>query len=227
MARTKDNEAYDALKREITRFHIKPGTRLVETELSERFGISRTPIREALQRLEQEGLVVAMPGGGRTTRPFDLREFEDNYRLRSVIECLAVEQACERATDPAIEMLRASWGGWYAEDARREGDVYELADSRLEIELRVHMGIAQLSQNEMLIATLDRINDRIAIVRKTDFLDDGRIETTQREHSAILEAIAARDVDHAVALMRTHIDVTRANISRLVSGALAATYLGS
>ncbi|WP_320670120.1 GntR family transcriptional regulator [Patulibacter defluvii] len=224
MARTKDNEAYDALKRDITHFLIKPGARLLETELCERFGVSRTPIREALQRLEQEGLVVAMPGG-RVTRPFDLREFEDMYRLRSSIECLAVEQACERATDPALEMLRASWDSWYAADAEREEDAYELAESRLEIEARVHMGIAQLSQNEMLISTLERISDRIAIVRKTDFLDAGRIEVTQLEHNAILEAIADRDAERAVELMRTHIDVTRANISRLVSGALASTFL--
>lgn len=224
MARTKDNEAYDALKRDITHFLVKPGSRLLETELCEQFGVSRTPVREALQRLEQEGLVVAMPGG-RVARPFDLREFEDMYRLRSSIECLAVEQACERATDAALEMLRASWDSWYAADAERDEDAYALAESRLEIEARVHMGIAQLSQNEMLITTLERISDRIAIVRKTDFLDAGRIEITQREHNAILEAIAARDVAQATELMRTHIDVTRANISRLVSGALASTYL--
>jgi DNA-binding GntR family transcriptional regulator len=220
MPRQRESDVYEALKREITEFKVKPGDRLLETELSARYGISRTPVREALQRLEQEGLVVAQ-AGGRVARHFDLREFEDMYRLRVAIEQLAVTQACERAPDSAIAQMRDAWDDWYAHAAVNPEDEYDLA----EIEGRVHMGIARLSQNEILITTLARINDRIAVVRKTDFLDDGRVQETQAQHNEILEAIGARDDELARQLMKVHIEQAQANISRLLSGALAQAYL--
>jgi DNA-binding GntR family transcriptional regulator len=209
---------YDALKREIAEFRIKPGERLIESELSRQYDVSRTPVREALQRLEQEGLVVAL-AGGRVARPFDLREFEDIYRLRIEVECLAVAQSCERAPAEAIAQIRGVWDRWYAEAA--DGDGYDHS----QIESRVHLGIARLSQNEMLIATLQRINDRIVVIRRTDFLEPGRIAETQAQHNAILAAIDERDVEGGSELMRVHIVEAQANISRLVSGALAQTYM--
>ncbi len=217
MPRVQDDEVYEVLKEEITHFRVAPGARLVETELSARFNTSRTPIRSALQRLTQDGLVVAA-NGARLARPFDQREFEDMYRVRIAIERLSVEQACERGWEGALDQLRQSWD----EPLRREGAGPEEA---LEAELRVHMGIARLSQNELLITTLDRINDRIQVLRKMDFLDADRVARTSDDHREILELIAARDAQRAADLMQAHIEGALANISRLVSGALSQASL--
>lgn len=204
---------YEALKREITHFRVRPGERLLETELSARFNTSRTPIRGALQRLVQDGLVVSL-NGARVARPFDLREFEDMYRVRIAIERLSVAQACERGWGGAIEQLRETW-----DEPLRDGEAG--AEAALAAELRVHMGIARLSQNELLIATLERINDRISVLRKLDFVDGERVARTGRDHDEILGLIAAREPDRAADLMQRHIEGAQANISRLVSGALS------
>lgn len=217
MPRVQDDEVYEVLKEEITHFRVAPGERLLETELSVRFNTSRTPIRSALQRLVQEGLVVAM-NGARVARPFDQREFEDMYRVRIAIERLSVEQACERGWAGAVDQLRETW------DAPLRGESPG-AEEALEAELRVHMGIARLSQNELLITTLDRINDRIQPLRKIDFLDADRVARTGQDHQQILELIAARDAQQAADLMQTHIEGALANISRLVSGALSQASL--
>lgn len=217
MPRVPDNDVYEVLKEEITHFRVAPGERLLETELSARFNTSRTPIRGALQRLVQEGLVVSM-NGARLARPFDLREFEDMYRVRIAIERLSVTQACERGWEGAVAKLRETWD----EPLRAEGAG---ADEALAAELRVHMGIAHLSQNELLIATLERINDRISVLRKIDFVDAARVASTRRDHDEILELIAAREPERAADLMQTHIEGALANISRLVSGALSQASL--
>lgn len=217
MPRVQDDEVYEVLKEEITHFRVSPGERLTETELSARFNTSRTPIRSALQRLVQEGLVVAM-NGARVARPFDLREFEDMYRVRISIERLSVEQACERGWEGALTKLRETWD----EPLRTESPG---AEEALAAELRVHMGIARLSQNDLLITTLERINDRISVLRKIDFVDADRVERTRRDHQQILELIAAREPERAADLMQTHIEGAQANISRLVSGALSQASL--
>lgn len=213
MPRVQDDEVYEVLKQEITHFRVRPGERLLETELSTRFNTSRTPIRGALQRLVQDGLVVAM-NGARVARPFDLREFEDMYRMRVAIERLSVAQACERGWEGALTKLRETW-----DEPLRSGE--PSADAALAAELRVHMGIAHLSQNELLIATLERINDRISVLRKIDFLDADRVARTSRDHDEILDLIAAREPDRAADLMQAHIEGAQANISRLVSSALS------
>lgn len=211
--------AYDALKQDITRFVLRPGERLVEDALSSRYGVSRTPIREALRRLEQEGLVVVGESGGRFVPQFDITAFEDLYRGRAAIERLAAMQACERASTEAIEQLRDSWDV-LSEKGRKADGGYELSDERF------HVGVAALSGNAFVIDTLTRINDRIRIIRLVDFSSSERIEITRREHEAVLAAIAARDPERAGRLLFEHIEGSMANVRELVSRALTRIYLG-
>lgn len=212
MPRLRDDDVYEQLKHDITYFRVAPGERLVESELSDRYGTSRTPVREALRRLEQEGLVVAM-AGGRVARHFDLRDFEDMYRVRMLVEQLSVEQACERAGSRAIANLRDSWE---LPEGREDP-----AQRALACEARLHLGIAELSQNQMLISVLGRINDRIAVLRATDFLAPGRIEAVRDEHNMILDAIAEREPDKAMRLMEHHISEAKENIAHLISNAMS------
>lgn len=211
--------AYDALKQDITRFVLRPGERLVEEALSARYGVSRTPIREALRRLEQEGLVVVGESGGRFVPQFDILAFEDLYRGRATIERLAATQACDRASSEAIEQLRGSWEIREGSAAAAEGG-FELSDERF------HNGVAALSGNAFVIDTLRRVNDRIRIIRLADFSSPERIEITRGEHDAVLAAIAAREPERAGQLLFEHIEGSMANVRELVSRALTRIYLG-
>jgi DNA-binding GntR family transcriptional regulator len=212
-ARSRNQDAYEALKRDIARFHYKPGERLREEALSERYNVSRTPIRDALRRLEQEGLITT-EGVGRFVRQFDVREFEDIYRVRASIERVTAMQAAEVASDEAIAALRDGW-------ERAEGDDgYDLAD------VRFHVGVAQLSGNAFAMSSLSQINDRIGVIRMVDFGHDERVVITRGEHEEILDAIAARDAERAGALMEAHIGAAMTNVSTLLTEALATIYLG-
>jgi DNA-binding GntR family transcriptional regulator len=211
-ARSRNQDAYEALKRDIARFQFKPGERLREEALSARYEVSRTPIRDALRRLEQEGLVKT-DGSGRFVREFDVREFEDIYTVRASIERATAMQAAELAPDDAIEALRGAW-----EQAGDDG--YDVAD------VRFHMGVAQLSGNTFAFSTLSQINDRIGVIRMVDFGHEERITITRGEHEAILDAIAAREVEQAGALMEAHIRSAMSNVSTLLTEALATIYLG-
>jgi DNA-binding GntR family transcriptional regulator len=215
---TSQHDVYRQLKQSITNFEFRPGARLVEDDLSARYGVSRTPVREALRQLEREGLVVASAGRGRLVRDISLRDYEDVSRVRLALEELAVAQACDRAKDEAVDELRQSWDG--TRDAPADGS-YVFADERF------HSGVAQLSNNEFLVDELARVNDRIRIIRLTDFTDEQRIKTVREEHDAILAAILARDCDHATALMRSHIERSHANVRQLIGRALERAYLDS
>ena len=214
-----DASAYDALKRDLTRFELRPGERLVEESLSIRYGVSRTPVREALRRLEQQGLVVRGESGGRFVPQFDIVVFEDIYRGRATIERLGAMQACERASTQAIEQLRASWHVSPDYNGSEDGG-YELADERF------HNGVAELSRNAFLIDSLSRINDRIRIIRLVDFSSDERIEITRREHGDVLDAIEARSPERAGQLLFNHVEKSMANVRELVPRALTRIYLG-
>lgn len=209
-ATDRTHQVTSALRRDIARFELKPGERLAEEPLSARYGVSRTPIREALQRLEAEGLVETV-GARRVVRKLDVGELEDIYRVRTQLELLAVAQACERASDDAIDELIGRW------DA--PGD-YSDAD------VRFHNGIARLASNPFLLRSLERVDDRIAIVRMVDFSTDERIEITRSEHNAILAAVRARHADEAQRLMQAHIEAAMRNVRALLVQALAQIYLG-
>lgn len=211
---TSQHDVYRQLKQSITNFELRPGARLVEDDLSERYGVSRTPVREALRQLEREGLVNASFGRGRFVREIALRDYEDVSRVRLVVEALAVSQATERAMDEAIDELRGSWD---IEDSPADGS-YVQADELF------HNGIARLSNNGFLIDEFARIGDRIRIIRVTDFTDAGRISIVRAEHDAILAAIRNRDAERAGALMRTHIERSQANIRELIGRALERAY---
>ncbi|ADB48781.1 GntR family transcriptional regulator [Conexibacter woesei] len=208
----------NALRRDIAGFAFKPGDRLVEEALSERYGVSRTPVREALRQLEAEGLIESQ-GTRRLVRRLDVAELEDVYRVRAQLERLAASLAAERASDTAIDALAA---GWDVEQEHADGDA---GDAYYGADVRFHDGVAALSGNEFVRTSLQRASDRIAIVRIVDFSTAARIATTRREHREILGAIRARDADRAGALMEAHIDAAMSNVRTLLTAALARIYL--
>ena len=204
------------LREDLTSFRLRPGERLIEEELSQRYNVSRTPVREALRVLEQDGLVVEDGRGRRSVPHFDINAFEDIYRVRAGLERLAVIQACERSSREAQSQLAASWDVTHDEDESIE---YYRSDERF------HRGIATLSGNEFLIDTLTRVDDRIRIIRLVDFTSPDRVIQTRREHTEILTAMLDGDADKASALIGEHVDRAMTNVRELVTRALARIML--
>jgi len=190
---------YEKLREMILCFEFYPGSRVTETELAQHFGVSRTPIREALQRLAVEGYVTVRRNQGCFVRNFDINEFAQYYQVRIAMEKLALELACNNMPDDALERLSREW-----DPESQEGRT----DNSVEMEARdesFHVALATGGGNQALADYLRDVNNHIRIVRRLDFTDSRRIDATYEEHHRIVERLRARDLDGAKVLMAEHI----------------------
>jgi DNA-binding GntR family transcriptional regulator len=199
---------YSQLKQKLLDFEIPPGSRMTETELASLFHVSRTPVREALQRLETEGLVRIRPKQGCFVRDLDIEEIAQYYRVRIALEQLAIEEAATNMPDTELQELAADWN-----PAKRPRKINaEIMQARDE---SFHLALAQGSGNLVLARYLSDINNRIRVIRRLDFTVADRIERTYIEHYAILRALLARNVEAAKKQMRTHINKSEENARNL------------
>jgi DNA-binding GntR family transcriptional regulator len=184
-----------------------PGQKLYHQQLSERLGVSRTPVREALTRLVQEGYVSFLPKRGFTCKEIRLQEAEELYELREALEAFAVEKAIEILDDETIEQLRAKMHS-YGRDVNNR-----FTRERLVFDQDVHLAIAELSGNETLQNMLRHIFERIVLKRRTDSIyDPSRGTTAHQEHLRLLAAMEQRDTTRAVAIVRSHIQAGKQNV---------------
>ena len=190
---------YAELKERILSFALYPGTRVTETELSIDFGVSRTPVREALQRLAVEGFVTIRPKQGCFVRELDIDEIDQFYQVRTALESLSLEQALIRMPRAALEALAERW------HPLRSGDAPASVEAMAQHDESFHMALAEGSGNRVLAGLLKEVNARIHIIRRLDFTARERIATTYAEHHRILELLLAGDLDAARALMQAHI----------------------
>jgi DNA-binding GntR family transcriptional regulator len=188
---------YAQLKEMAVNFRIRPGERINEVTLARELDASRTPLREALNRLVAEQLLDFQPGKGFFCRELDAQSIFDLYEVRSVLEETAVRLACERASDEALEHLKANE---YADGLIYAGRTIGAATAADEA---FHIAIARLSGNEEIVRQLEHLNERIRYIRWVDM--DSAVARTKGEHKLIMEALAARDSDRAIALMRGHV----------------------
>lgn len=188
--------AYVMLRERLLRFSILPSQRINEATLASELNISRTPIREALNRLVAEGLLVDRDRGFSVPdlRPELVKEL---FEARGEIECSTVRLACERAREDDLERLDV----FLQESAKESPDAS--VDRLIELDIRFHDTIARLSGNQVLRKMLSNLNDRIHLVRWIAM--EGRRQRTQTQHQAILERMRARDIQGATSLMRQHI----------------------
>ena len=192
------NDLYARLKDMTVTFRVRPGERINEVALSREFEVSRTPLREALNRLVTENLIEFRPGEGFFCRALDAKTIFDLYELRSILEAAAVRIACERGTQEGFAELRDKLhsSGLKTEDQT----IAQVTDG----DEAFHIGIAQIAGNDELVRQLGQINDRIRFIRWIDMTS--RVRTTKGEHLLIMEALQARDADTAVTVMQNHID---------------------
>jgi DNA-binding GntR family transcriptional regulator len=188
-------------------FRLRPGERLNEGALAKRLNASRTPLREALNRLVAEGFVTFESGKGFFCRRYTVGEVQDLYQLRQAIERFAAERAVERAAPEAVAELAAFLDRTADESGRT-------LEELLAFDEHFHETIASWGGNAELSRTLRNVNQRIRFFRWIDMV--ARRPRTQGEHRAILDAVAARDAGLAVTLMDRHIMRRRDEIAEAV-----------
>lgn len=174
----------------------KPGDRLVESELAERFGVSRTPIREALQRLETQSL-LARDGRSLIVSSLGHNELADLYVVRAELEGLAARLAARHAAAEEIQVLSEM----VEEDRALVGDPGALARANRRFHKQLHLA----SHNRFLVTQLDLVHRSMALLATTSLAAEGRSPRALEEHQRIVDAIGARDEDAADEALRDHI----------------------
>ena len=191
-----NKDAYALILEAIDSHIYKPGDRLVENELADRFGVSRTPIREALQRLETQGLLTR-DGRSLIVASLDHTQLSELYVVRGELEGLAARLAARHATSEEIGVLRDMLDA----DRALQNDPESLSRANRRFHHQIHLA----SHNRFLIRQLDLVHRSMALLATTSLAAEGRAEGTLEEHASIVTAIEARDGDAAYAALRDHI----------------------
>ena len=197
-------DAYALILEAIDTGTYRPGDRLVESELAERFGVSRTPIREALQRLETQSLLTR-DGRSLIVASLDHNQLAELYVVRGELEGLAARLAARHATPEEVRVLR----DLLEADQALVDDPRALSRANRRFHKQIHLA----SHNRFLVQQLDLVHRSMALLAKTSIAARGRGRDTLLEHAAIVAAIAAGDGDAAYAALRDHI--SQAFITRL------------
>jgi DNA-binding GntR family transcriptional regulator len=196
--RTTYTDAYQMILQAIDTGVYRPGDRLVESELAERFGVSRTPIREALQRLETQSLLTR-DGRSLIVSSLDHNQLAELYVVRCELEGLAARLAARHATAEEVRVL----GQMVAEDAKLLGDPQALARANRRFHKQIHLA----SHNRFLVQQLDLVHRSMALMATTSLAVEGRGKVALKEHDRIVKAIGAGDGDAANEAIKAHISV--------------------
>jgi len=189
---------YERLRTEILDGKLHPGTRVKQEELTKRLGVSRTPIREALQRLESEGLICFVRRSSATVSAIPSREIEEIFELRALLEGYAAEKAAQSLDEKAIRKLHKLIAEM---DYHRAGeDVQKLLLKNEEF----HRSICSLAGNETLLRMLDQIWRDIRRLRHDYLITPSGQEQSVREHKALMDALERRDSDLIRKLVQKH-----------------------
>lgn len=200
---------YQRLKNDIFDFRLLPGDRFTETEVAERMGVSRTPVREALFRLQRENYVDVLYRNGWRVRPFNFEYFEDLYDVRTVLECAAVKRICDRdAVAPQLQDLKRVW---LVPEEERTKDIGTLSA----LDERFHEMLVEAAGNSEMARMHHSVSERIRIIRRLDFTKQARIDATYSEHGKILRAIIQRRSDQAQMMLKAHIEASKNEVRKI------------
>ncbi|MCB2118934.1 MAG: GntR family transcriptional regulator [Rhodobacteraceae bacterium] len=188
---------YAAVKARAAAFEIRPGERINEVALARELAASRTPLREALNRLVAERLIDFVPGQGFYCRALDVEGIGQLYELRRALEVLAIRLACERAGDDDLRNLAEEFG---RDGENLRGKTVGELTARDEA---FHLAIAELSRNDELVHQIRLMNERIRFIRWVDM--GNRTRQTKGEHREMIDALSRRDANLAASVMDRHI----------------------
>lgn len=205
-------KAYDTLKANILNGQLHRGERLSETRLMREFDIGRTPLREALNQLEREGLVVSRPNSGYSVASFDMEAVCNLLVVREGLDAIAAELAAEVASDSGLERLEGVMSEIEALDSAhtRTPETYA---KELELGLKIHEVILEATGNGPLIEITQRVYDQLRLALWLEVLWIDVWEDSVEEHRAIVDALLARDGKRAAEAARSHVRGTRDNMS--------------
>lgn len=197
---------FNTLRRAILKGELKPGERLMEIALAERLGVSRTPIREAMRKLELEGLVVMIPRRGAQVANITEKDLNDVLEVRIALENVAIEKACRNMTKEDMSRLYVAAKGF--EHIIGEGNLVKLAEA----DVAFHEIIYQASDNNRLIQTLNNLREQIYRYRVEYLKDAETRDVLVQEHEELTRAIKERDVERAQRISFEHIENQRKGI---------------
>ena len=191
---------FESLREAIINGVLKPGERLMEVQLAEEMGVSRTPVREAIRKLELEGFVIMVARKGAYVAGISMKDVADVFEIRAALEGLAASLAAERITDEEKEEMERLL---VRKAACVEAGDY---DSLTEIDTEFHELLYKASRNERLMQIISNLREQINRFRMVSLAFPGRGREALEEHKKIAEAIAERDAALAQALAQEHIE---------------------
>ncbi len=191
---------FETLREAIINATLKPGERLMEIQLAEEMGVSRTPVREAIRKLELEGFVVMVPRKGAYVADISTKDIADVFEIRAALEGLAAGLAAERITEEELEKLErilVKIG-----ECVKNNDLEKL----IEVDTEFHDTLFKASRNERLVQIVSNLREQIQRFRTASLSTPGRMKYALEEHKKIVEAVSERNVELAQALAREHIE---------------------
>lgn len=191
---------FNTLRQAILRGELKPGERLMEIQLANKLGVSRTPIREAIRKLELEGLVLMIPRKGAEVAEITEKSLTDVLEVRRALEELAVRLACEKISPQQIQELKDTARGF--QESLKGGDITGIAEA----DVKFHDVIYIATENQKLIQLLNNLREqmyrfRVEYLKRSDFH-----EQLIREHEEIIETIENGQKDKAAQVVCQHVD---------------------
>lgn len=213
--------AYRTIRKLLVEFSLRPGERINEVQLSRTLSLSRTPIREALNRLASDGFVEFSPNRGFHVRALSTDGLLDLYELRSIVECAAFRLACERAAEDELEAFGDFWRSVRADYQERQ------PDEILALDEEFHLRIAQLSGNLEISRQLMAINARIRFIRRIQIEHVSHDQAQVLMHDEILDAAMKRDPQAGEQALKNHIELTVSATKQALKDALFRAYEAS
>lgn len=213
-------KVYETLKALAVEYRFKPGERVNEVELASRLGVSRTPVREALNRLARDSFMTFVPNRGFYARDITPEGVQELYELRAAIEHAAFRLACKRGSDEDIARTIAIW-----QNNSNLGPTTNWARVA-EADEAFHMGIVKLAGNQRMVSALESINLLIRFFRRIDLESTRRRTGLYDEHAAIIECLKRRDAERGAALLEQHITFSSAHAVEVTKEGLARIFFG-
>jgi len=210
---------YEQLKQLAVNYKFRPGEPLNEVDLAASFGVSRTPLREVLNRLVAEGLLDFVPRKGFSCKPLDTKRVFDLYEVRCGLEMMSAKLATERASDDEIEALVQFW-----KTATEKFCTLTPVDCA-RCDETFHERLAELSQNSELLHMLQNVNARAHYLRLISMEQETYRQSTCAEHQRILQAMQDRNVDAAVNAMAAHVNLRQEQLVAVIKEGVARLYM--
>ena len=203
---------FETIRNAIISGDLKPGERVMEVQMAESLGVSRTPVREAIRKLELEGLVIMLPRKGAYVADLSVKDLTEVMEIRASLEGLAAGMASIRIDEAEIEELEVRALKFHKSIEEDNVDALILSD------LEFHDAIFRASRNERLIQLNNNLREQVQRFREIYHKKVNKSKETSKEHYAIVEAISNREVDKAEKLARIHIENAEKSILRMMEG---------